>query len=109
MKYKNIIPAVPGTTVIHYNGYHDSTQEEAVLFWAACYEDGDPEPFIVPFTFDPEGGQATRFDIPEGGEDGRESLIIAFNIPGWGRITACEMPLVFGQHLRQVKGFDPNF
>lgn len=109
MRYDNIIPAIPGTTVIHYNGFHDSTQEEPVLFWGVYHEDGDTTPYVMPFTFDAEGGQATPLSIPEGGKEGRESGIIAFNIPGWGRLAAMDNSAVYGSYLRQVKGYDPDF
>ena len=108
-KFASVIPAVPGTTVSHYNGYWDTTQEQPVLFWGISYEGDDPTPYVVPFTFDAEGGQATPISILEGGSDGRESGLVAFHIPGWGRLPAVGNSPIFGNFLRQVKGYDPNF
>ena len=100
MKYDNIIPAIPGTTVTHYNGFSDTTQEEPVLFWGVGREDDDDTPYITPFTLIVEGCCATPLYIPEGGNDGRESGILAFNIPGWGLIDTED------ESLRRVKVCD---
>lgn len=107
MKFSNIIPAIPGTTVIHYNGFHDSTQEEPVLFWGVCHEDGDSIPAVLPFTFSAEHGQATPLYIPAGGKEDRESAIVAFNVPGWGRLSAMDDSFVYGAFIRQVRGYAP--
>ena len=109
MRYKKIIPAIPGTTVIHYNGYHDTTQEEPILFWGMGHEENDAIPYVMPFTFDTEGGQSTPFDLPEGGKDGNESCIVAFYIPGWGRLAAFNNSDDWGNFMSQVKGYDPDF
>jgi hypothetical protein len=80
-----------------------------------CHEDGDTTPYVIPFTFDPEGGQATPFELPEmtyGEDDPRhdtESQIIAFEIPGWGRIAANTDSPVYGIYPAQAKGYDSNF
>jgi|GEM_PF-4052230 len=110
VNYSTVIPAIPGTTVIHYNGYHDSTQEEAVIFWGVGVEDegADAFPCVKPFVLNLHGGFASPLDFVEGGHDGRESEIIGFNIPGWGFMAHCKTSAVYGDYLRQVKGYDPT-
>lgn len=108
MNYATIIPAIPGTTIVWHNHCHDSTQEEPVLFWGVKYEDGGG-PFVVPLTFDAEGGQASPFELPENEHREGESSIIAFNIPGWPRLSAADTGPVYGSYMRQTKGYVKDF
>ena len=105
MRYEKLFPAIPGTTVIHYNCYHDITQEDPVLFWGLGYEDSDAEPYVTPFILNVDGYQAMALDLPDGECKGRTSAVIAFYIPGWGRIAESAG---FG-NAQQVEGYDPDF
>jgi hypothetical protein len=101
--------------IIWYNHCHDSTQSSPLLFWGICHDDGDTIPYVMPFTIDSVGAQATPFDLPTmeypetDPRHGTESCIIAMEIPGWGRIQACANSLVYGNYPAQVKGYASDF
>jgi hypothetical protein len=93
-KLKQIVPAAPGTTVIWYNHCHDITIAEPVLFWGVGNEDEGENrcSFVVPLVVNELGGFWTSLEMPErtfpegDKRHDRESVIIAYEIPGWGRI-----------------------
>jgi hypothetical protein len=95
-KLKQIVPAAPGTTVIWYNHCHDITVAEPVLFWGVSNEsegeDGPKCSFVVPLVVNELGGFWNPLEMPErtfpegDKRHDRESVIIAYDIPGWGRI-----------------------
>jgi hypothetical protein len=68
MKYENIMPAVPGSMIIHYNHHHNKTYSEPILFWGVSYEDGDT--FVCPFTL--TNDFASVFRTPSYDEDSEE-------------------------------------
>ena len=97
------MPAVPGSMIIYYNHHHNKTFSEPVLFWGVSYEDEDT--FICPFTLN--NSFASVFEAPPYDEDSEvQSEMIAFEIPGWGRIAADWNPKKQGGF---AIGFDPNF
>ena len=104
-----LVPAVPGSMIIWYNHCHDSTQSVPLLFWAVMETESD---IAVPWCLDIMHGQATPFDLPsmeyaqEDPRHGCESRIIAYVIPGWGRIQADRESPVYGEYPNQVSGYD---
>jgi hypothetical protein len=103
MKYKNIMPAVPGSMLIHYNHRNNKTYSEPILFWGVSYE--DEHTFVCPFTVTNEF--ASVFQTPSYDEDSKnQSEVIAFEIPGWGRIEA---DWTRQREGRFTTGFDLNF
>lgn len=96
-KLKQIVPAVPGTTVIWYNHCHDITIAEPVLFWGVKNEDDGENKcsFVVPLVINELEGFLTTLEMPErefpegDKRHNCESGIIAYDIPGWGRIQLC--------------------
>ncbi len=89
-KITQVIPAAPGTIVVWFNHCWQRTTAEPVVFWGLGRED-DCE-FVVPFVFNDHGGFATELEMPERDfpeDDPRHdgvSSILAYEIPGWGRM-----------------------
>jgi hypothetical protein len=119
-KIKQIVPAVPGTLVVFYNHCWQTTSVEEVAFWGLQRDESDNCDYVVPMVINEMGGFFTELDLPESefpkGDPRHDeySRIIAYEIPGWGRIQLdtgtndVDGPTVGGRYLNQAKGYVPT-
>ena len=117
MNKATFIPAVPGTYVTWYNHCQDTTNVEAVLFWCVDCEPGDEVSaefyYARPVTISQLSGEATVLRLPEHRypeDDPRheqESVILGYDIPGWGFISLTKPSPVYGSYKNQAKGYHP--
>lgn len=116
-KIIQITPAVPGTLVVFYNHCWQTTSILEVLFWGLQRDEKDNCEYVVPMVINDMGGFLTELELPERDfpegdprHDG-ESQVIAYEIPGWGRIQLdthtndVDGPTVGGRYLNQAKGY----
>ena len=119
-KIKQIVPAVPGTLVVFYNHCWQTTSVEEVVFWGLQRDDSNNCDYVVPMVVNSMGAFFTELDLPErqfpeGDErHGEYSRVIAYEIPGWGRIQLdtetndVDGPTVGGRYLNQAQGYVPT-
>ena len=117
---KQIIPAVPGTVVVFYNHCWQTTSVEEVLFWGLQRDHSDNCDYVVPMVINELGGFLAELELPEiefpesDQRHDQDSRIIAYEIPGWGRIQLdsetndVDGPTVGGRYLNQAKGYVSN-
>jgi hypothetical protein len=101
MNNTTTLPAIPGTRIIWFNHCTNTTHSEPVLFWGAVDEDDEThiDPFVLLDDF------AIRFDLPTNKDIEGESCVIAYDIPGYGRIELGEDH----GYSRSISGFKQDF